>query len=153
MYHTMVSIACFEGRLGLTIRFLDPEMIAAFTNDEPGAAASPYVVAMNRLRIGVLPHIVNALVLASAFSAGNSYMYCASRSLFGQSDRISNIAEAIADMTLGMALEGKAPKLFTKTNRIGVPYNCVIAVLLICLLAFLQVSAGSAKVLGWFVNL
>ena len=62
-------------------------------------------------------------------------MYCASRSLFG------------------MALEGKAPKLFTKTNKIGVPYNCVIAVLAICLLAFLQVSAGSAKVLGWFVNL
>ncbi|KAF2167193.1 hypothetical protein M409DRAFT_66226 [Zasmidium cellare ATCC 36951] len=121
--------------VGILVPYNDPEMMAAFTNDEPGAAASPYVVAMNRLRIGVLPHIVNALVLASAFSAGNSYMYCASRSLFG------------------MALEGKAPKIFTKTNSIGVPYNCVIAVLAICLLAFLQVSAGSAKVLGWFVNL
>lgn len=121
--------------VGILVPYDDAEMVAAFTNDEPGAAASPYVVAMNRLRIGVLPHIVNALVLASAFSAGNSYMYCATRSLFG------------------MALEGKAPKLFTKTNKIGVPYNAVIAVLLICLLAFLQVSAGSAKVLGWFVNL
>lgn len=63
------------------------------------------------------------------------------------------LPKAIAYLSIGMALEGKAPKVFTKTNRIGVPYNCVIAVLLICLLAFLQVSAGSAKVLGWFVNL
>lgn len=62
-------------------------------------------------------------------------MYCASRSLFG------------------LALEGKAPRIFTKTNRIGVPYTCVLAVLAICLLAFLSVSSGSAKVLGWFVNL
>lgn len=90
---------------------------------------------MNRLRIRVLPSIVNALVLASAFSAGNSYVYCASRSLFG------------------LALEGKAPRFLTRTNRQGVPYYCVLVVLLICLLAFLQVSNGSATVLAWFVNL
>lgn len=90
---------------------------------------------MNRLRIQVLPDIVNALVLASAFSAGNSYVYCASRSLFG------------------LALEGKAPKFLTRTNRQGVPYYCVGVVLLVCLLAFLQVSNGSATVLNWFVSL
>ncbi|EME88492.1 uncharacterized protein MYCFIDRAFT_54490 [Pseudocercospora fijiensis CIRAD86] len=121
--------------VGILVPYNDAELTAAFEDGLPGAAASPYVVAMNRLRIDVLPHIVNALVLASAFSAGNSYMYCASRSLFG------------------LALEGKAPKLMIKTNRIGVPYNTVIAILAICLLAFLSVSSGSAKVLGWFVNL
>jgi amino acid transporter len=121
--------------VGILVPFDDEEMTAAFTNDKPGAAASPYVVAMNRLRIDILPHIVNALVLASAFSAGNSYMYCATRSLFG------------------LALEGKAPKIFAKANRAGVPYYCVTAVLAICLLAFLSVSSGSAKVLGWFVSL
>ena len=121
--------------VGILVPYDDEELTAAFTSGLPGAAASPYVVAMNRLRIGVLPHIVNALVLASAFSAGNSYMYCASRSLFG------------------LALEGKAPKLFTKTNRVGVPYYCVVAVLAVCLLAFLSVESGSAKVLGWFVSL
>ncbi|KAI7535618.1 amino acid permease [Hortaea werneckii] len=121
--------------VGINVPYDDPELTAAFANDEPGAAASPYVVAMNRLRIRVLPSIVNALVLASAFSAGNSYVYCASRSLFG------------------LALEGKAPKVLTRTNRQGVPYYCVLVVLLICLLAFLQVSNGSATVLAWFVNL
>ncbi|KAK4955953.1 general amino acid permease agp2 [Elasticomyces elasticus] len=121
--------------VGINVPYNDPELTAAFANGEPGAAASPYVVAMNRLRISVLPDIVNALVLASAFSAGNSYVYCASRSLFG------------------MALEGKAPKIFTRTNRQGVPIYCVLAVLAISLLAFLQVSAGSATVLSWFVSL
>lgn len=136
VFYRLTTFFCLGALcVGILVPYDDAELTAAFENGLPGAAASPYVVAMNRLRIGVLPHIVNALVLASAFSAGNSYMYCASRSLFG------------------LALEGKAPKFLTKTNRIGVPYNCVIAVLLICLLAFLEVSAGSAKVLGWFVSL
>lgn len=82
--------------VGINVPYNDPELTAAFENEEPGAAASPYVVSMNRLRIQVLPDIVNALVLASAFSAGNSYVYCASRSLFG------------------LALEGKAPKILTR---------------------------------------
>lgn len=136
VFYRLTTFFCLGALcVGILVPYDNEELSNAFTLGLPGAAASPYVVAMNRLRIGVLPHIVNALVLASAFSAGNSYMYCASRSLFG------------------LALEGKAPKFLTKTNRIGVPYNCVIAVLLICLLAFLEVSAGSAKVLGWFVSL
>ncbi|KAL9124777.1 MAG: hypothetical protein Q9217_005930, partial [Psora testacea] len=87
--------------VGINVPYTDPELKAAFENGEPGAAASPYVVAMNRLRITVLPDIVNALVLSAAFSAGNSYVYCASRSLFG------------------LALEGKAPKVFTRCTRNG----------------------------------
>ncbi|KAF2460843.1 amino acid permease/ SLC12A domain-containing protein [Lineolata rhizophorae] len=121
--------------VGILVPYNDPEMTAAFANSEPGAAASPYVVAMNRLKIGVLPHIVNAMVLSAAFSAGNSYCYCASRSLFG------------------MALEGKAPRFLTKCNKQGVPIYCVAVVLLISLLSFLQVSANAAVVLQWFVNL
>jgi amino acid transporter len=35
----------------------------------------------------------------------------------------------------------------------GIPIYCVLAVLLISLLAFLQVSNASATVLSWFVNL
>ncbi|KAF2120512.1 amino acid permease/ SLC12A domain-containing protein [Lophiotrema nucula] len=121
--------------VGINVPYNDPELTAAFKSSKPGAAASPYVVAMNRLHIGGLPHIVNAMVLASAFSAGNSYVYCASRSLFG------------------LALEGKAPKFLTKCTRNGVPIYCVGIVLLLALLSFLQLSENSAVVLQWFVNL
>jgi yeast amino acid transporter len=54
--------------VGIVVPHDDPELTAAFANSEPGAAASPYVVSMNRLRIQVLPDIVNALVLTSAVS-------------------------------------------------------------------------------------
>ncbi|KAL1604602.1 general amino acid permease agp2 [Nothophoma quercina] len=121
--------------VGINVPYNDPELKAAFADGKPGAAASPYVVAMNRLRIEVLPHIVNAGVLASAFSAGNSYVYCASRSLFG------------------LALEGKAPKVLTKCTKQGVPYLCVAIVLAISLLSFLQLGENSAVVLSWFVSL
>lgn len=121
--------------VGILVPYNDAELKAAFKNSLPGAAASPYVVAMQRLHISGLPHIVNALVLASAFSAGNSYVYCASRSLYG------------------LALEGKAPRILTRTTRKGVPVYCVVIVLLISLLSFLQVSNSAATVLSWFVNL
>ncbi|KXX80246.1 General amino acid permease AGP2 [Madurella mycetomatis] len=121
--------------VGILVPYDDQEMATAFSTGAPGAAASPYVVAMTRLRIRVLPDIVNAMVLTAAFSAGNSYVYCASRSLYG------------------LALEGKAPRLFTKCNKKGVPIYCVLVVLAISLLAFLQVSNDAAVVLQWFVNL
>lgn len=121
--------------VGILVPHDNPELAEAFESNKPGAAASPYVVAMNRLGVPVLPHIVNAMVLTAAFSAGNSYVYCASRSLFG------------------LALEGKAPRFLTVCLANGVPIYSVLVVLLVALLAFLQVSEGSAKVLQWFVSL
>lgn len=121
--------------VGINVPYNDSELMDAFKNERPGAAASPYVVAMNRLRIRVLPDIVNAAVLSSPFSAGNSYVYCASRSLFG------------------LALEGKAPKFLRRCSRNGVPIYCVLVVLLLSLLSFLQVSNGTAVVLKWFTSL
>lgn len=121
--------------VGINVPYNDPNLIAAFRDGKPGATASPYVIAMNRLRIEGLPHVVNAGVLASAFSAGNSYVYCASRSLFG------------------LALEGKAPKILTKCTKQGVPFYCVGIVLLLALLSFLQLGQNSAIVLNWFVSL
>ncbi|KAL1957134.1 hypothetical protein VTO42DRAFT_6277 [Malbranchea cinnamomea] len=121
--------------VGIVIPYNDPTLVTGIKNEAPGAAASPYVISMDRLNIKVLPHIVNALVLTAAFSAGNSYVYCASRSLYG------------------LALEGKAPRFLTRCTKNGVPIYCVGVVMLIALLSFLQVSNGASVVLQWFVNL
>ncbi|KAJ5963399.1 Amino acid/polyamine transporter I [Penicillium vulpinum] len=121
--------------VGILVPYNDQTMADAFDNDKPGAAASPYVISMDHLKIPVLPDIVNAVILTASFSAGNSYMYCASRSLYG------------------LALEGKAPKILTKCTKNGVPIYCVGIVLIIGLLSFLQVSNGASVVLNWFVNL
>jgi amino acid transporter len=121
--------------IGILVPYDDPELKAAFLEGKPGAAASPYVLSMRRLKIHYLDHIVNAGVLAAAFSAGNSYVYCASRSLYG------------------LSIEGKAPKFLRKCTKNGVPIYCVIFVLVIALLSFLQTSENTAKVLTWFVSL
>lgn len=121
--------------VGILVPYDDDKLSRAYKDGEPGAAASPYVVAMRRLGISGLPDVVNAAVLTAAFSAGNSYVYCASRSLYG------------------LALEGKAPRIFSKCTKSGVPIYCVAAVLCFALLAFLQLSSEAAVVLKWFVSL
>ncbi|KAH0614481.1 uncharacterized protein H6S33_000117 [Morchella sextelata] len=121
--------------VGIVVPHNDPTMAAAFSEGRPGAAASPYVVAMDRMGIPYLPHIVNALIFTSALSAGNSYVYCASRSLYG------------------LALEGKAPKILAKCTKGGIPLYSIAVVLAIALLSFLQVSNNAAVVLQWFINL
>ncbi|KAK1231997.1 general amino acid permease agp2 [Marasmius sp. AFHP31] len=121
--------------IGIVVAYNDPNLLQSLSDARPGAGSSPYVIAMQRMKIPVLPHIVNFMILVSVFSAGNSYVYCASRTLFG------------------LALEGKVPKVFTRCNKNGVPVYCVALTLSIALLSFLQVSNNSAVVLQWFVNL
>lgn len=121
--------------VGINVPYNDPDLKSAYAAGAAGAKASPYVVGMDRLKIKVLPDIVNAMILASAFSAGNSYVYCASRSLYG------------------LALEGKAPKVLRTCTKHGVPVYCVGVVLAISLLSFLSVSNTAQVVLDWFINL
>lgn len=99
------------------------------------AAASPYVIAMQNMGISTLPHVVNALMLTSIFSAGNTYTYCATRSLYG------------------LALEGRAPRILRHTWSNGVPIWCFCVVMLFPLLSFLQVANSSSVVLDWLVTL
>ncbi|KAK0437275.1 general amino acid permease AGP2 [Desarmillaria tabescens] len=110
-------------------------ILGALSTPSPGAGSSPYVIAMQNMSIPVLPHIVNALIMLSIFSAGNSYVFCASRTLYG------------------MALQRRLPRFLTRCTRNGVPIYCVGVTILIALLAFLQVSNDTSKVLEWFVSL
>lgn len=119
--------------VGIVLPYDDPTLQALLGGGD--ASSSPYVIAMKNLGISGLPHLVNALILTSIFSAGNTYTYAATRSLYG------------------LALEGRAPKIFTKTTRNGVPIASFIAVMCFPFLSFLQVSNGSATVLTWLVNL
>ncbi|KAI4762456.1 putative amino acid permease [Aureobasidium sp. EXF-3400] len=123
---------------GIVVAHNDPELVAIVSGTGEGggtAAASPYVIAMKNMGIVGLPHFVNALLVTSIFSAGNTYTYCATRSLYG------------------MAVEGRAPGIFRKTTKNGVPIFCFFFVMLFPCLSFLQISSGSNKVLTWLVNL
>lgn len=65
------------------------------------AAESPFVIAATRAGIKVVPSIINAVVLTSAWSSGNSGLLTGSRVLYG------------------LALEGRAPKIFKRTSKLG----------------------------------
>jgi yeast amino acid transporter len=90
---------------------------------------------MQRLQISGLPHIVNALIMTSIISAGNGLLFAATRTLHG------------------MAVEGHAPKLFSKCTNAGVPIYALGFSLLFCLLAFLQSGTSSAEVMNYLVYL
>ena len=119
--------------VGIVVPYSDPNLLNALSNAKPGAGSSPYVIAMERMHIPVLPHIVNALILTTVFSAGNSFTFCASRVLYG------------------LALEGKMPRFLTRCTRNGLPIFCIVATLAISCLSFLQISNSSAVVLQWCV--
>jgi amino acid transporter len=106
------------------------------TNGGSGTAnGSPYVIAMQNMGISVFPHITNALMVTSIFSAGNAYTYCAMRSLYG------------------LALEGQAPKIFKKCTKQGIPVYAFALVMCFPFLSFLQVSNNTAEVVTWLANL
>ncbi|KAM5341567.1 hypothetical protein ACJ41O_014598 [Fusarium nematophilum] len=123
--------------VGIVVPYDDPTLIEIHIdgNGSSTGAASPYVIAMETLGVGVLPHVVNSLIITSIFSAGNTYTYCATRSLYS------------------LALEGRAPKFLRYCNKKGVPIYCFCITMLFPLLSFLQISGGSAKVLGWLTSI
>ncbi len=109
--------------VGIVVPYNDTNLLQALSDARPGAGSSPYVIAMTRMGIPILPHIVNFLVLSAIFSAGNSYVFCASRTLFG------------------LALEGKAPRIFTYCTKSGVPVFSVTLTLAIALLGMISFAS------------
>ncbi|TDZ20966.1 General amino acid permease AGP2 [Colletotrichum orbiculare MAFF 240422] len=66
-------------RVGIVLPANDPTLISLLSSGETGTgAASPFVIAMNNTNIGIIPHIVNALLMTSIFSTGNAHVYCSS---------------------------------------------------------------------------
>ncbi|OJA18538.1 hypothetical protein AZE42_04008 [Rhizopogon vesiculosus] len=100
-----------------------------------GAAASPFVVAITIAGIRVLNHVINAVVLIFVLSASNSDLYIGSRTLYG------------------LAVERKAPRIFAKVNRYGVPWPSLLLNTLVCFLTFLNATSSSSVAFGWFANL
>ena len=120
--------------LGMIVPYNSDDL--AFANSaNTGASASPFVVAIKEASIPALGGILNACILLFVFSAANSDLYIATRTLYG------------------LAREGKAPRIFSKTNKSGVPVPALFASACFCCLAFMSVSDDSKTVFSYFVNL
>ncbi|OEY94134.1 amino acid permease [Acinetobacter proteolyticus] len=76
--------------------------------DLGGLDKSPFVMIFSQMGIGWAAHLLNFIILTAALSVYNSGMYANSRMVFG------------------LAQQGNAPKIFTKTNKQGVPVPAVL---------------------------
>lgn len=117
--------------VGMLVPSNDKDLLASTGT----AAQSPFVIAATRAGVQVVPSIINAVVLTSAWSAGNSGLLCGSRTLYG------------------LAREGRAPKIFLQVSRFGIPYVAVIFLSLFVCLGFMTLSNGAATVFGWLQDL
>lgn len=72
---------------------------------------------------------------SSCRSCGNAYVYTASRTLYA------------------LSINGKAPSIFQKCNKAGVPIYALGVVGLVSCLTFLSASNSTSTVLNWFINL
>jgi amino acid transporter len=116
---------------GMLVAYNDPHLLVS-TNT---AAESPYVIAFSNAGIKGLPHVINAGVFTSAFSAGNSFLFCASRILYG------------------LSLRGQAPRVFTKCTKNGLPWVAVSATALFSLLSFLSLGGTASTAFLWLQSL
>ena len=88
----------------MLVPYNDPDLL----HETGNAAQSPYVIAITRAGIKGLPSVINAAVLTSALSAGNSFLFCSSRILYG------------------LALRGQAPRVFARCTKDGLPYVAIL---------------------------
>jgi amino acid transporter len=113
----------------------DSKELAFANKATTGSSASPFVVAIKLAGIKYLDKILNACILLFTFSASNSDLYIASRTLYG------------------LAVEGHAPKLFLWTDKRGVPVPALALSALFCCTAFMNAADDAKTVFGYFVNL
>lgn len=107
----------------------------AITTSTGTVSHSPFVIAIKRAKIKVLPHIINAVVLSSAISAANLSQMQGSRILYA------------------LASNGRAPKVFLKTTKRGVPYVGIILVSSFLPLAYMSCSDSASTVFLWFQSI
>jgi amino acid permease len=113
--------------VGTLIPFTDPNLLRG---DEGHIAWSPFTIVFQRLPgIGYYAaNLMNAVILSSVLSCGNSSIYVASRMLYA------------------MAHSGKAPSRFGRLNRRGVPLAALLATGFVGVLAFFASAVGAQKI-------
>ncbi|MGE7758621.1 amino acid permease [Peribacillus sp. NPDC097895] len=116
--------------LGLLIPYTSPSLL---NGDVENISVSPFTLVFERAGFAFAASVMNAVVLTSLLSAGNSGLYASTRMLWS------------------MAKDKQAPKFLAKVNRRGIPMNALILTALIGGLAFLTSIFGD-HVFTWLLN-
>ncbi|ACT01564.1 amino acid permease-associated region [Paenibacillus sp. JDR-2] len=112
-------------------------MLIPYSTDtlaDDSVAASPFTIIFEKAGLSIAASVMNAVILSSVLSAGNSGMYASTRMLWV------------------LAKEGKAPKIFARLNKRGIPVYALLATAAIGMLAFLASFFGDGQVYIWLLN-
>jgi len=117
--------------IGLLIPYTDPHLLR---NDVEDISVSPFALIFERAGLLGAASVMNAVVLTSVLSAGNSGMYAATRMLYS------------------LAREGKAPRIFGRISRSGVPLWALLATTVVAALCFFTFIFSPNDVYIWLLN-
>ncbi|MGG3927816.1 amino acid permease [Metabacillus fastidiosus] len=114
--------------IGMVLPYTDERLLS------DAIAVSPFTLIFERAGLAFAASVMNAIILTSVLSAGNSGMYASTRMLWD------------------LARDGNAPKFLGKLDKRGVPVNALIATTLVGSLAFLTTFFGDGVVYVWLLN-
>ncbi|MGE7759645.1 amino acid permease [Peribacillus sp. NPDC097895] len=117
--------------IGLIIPYTDPNLLKSGVQN---VSISPFTLVLQRAGLAFAASVMNAVLLTSVLSAANSAMYASSRMLWA------------------LAKEGKAPRIFARLNRKGIPMLALCTTAIIGLASFLASLFGNGSVFIWLVN-
>ncbi|KAG8357049.1 General amino-acid permease GAP1 [Fusarium venenatum] len=117
--------------IGLLVPYNEPRLLGAKYGSD--AAASPFVIAIEMSGSDILPDIMNAVILISLISVGNTAVYASSRTI-----------AALAEQSL-------APKIFAYIDRTGRPLIAIICCGTVGLLAFVANSEIHNEIFNWLL--
>ncbi|MFP1917967.1 amino acid permease [Lonsdalea quercina] len=117
--------------ISLIIPYTDPNLLRTDVKD---ISVSPFTLVFQNAGLLSAAAVMNAVILTAVLSAGNSGMYASTRMLFT------------------LAQEGKAPAIFGRLSRGGVPRNALYATTAVAALCFLTSMFGNQTVYLWLLN-
>lgn len=117
--------------IGFLLPYNDPNLLQTGIEN---ISVSPFTLIFEKAGVAAAASVMNAVILTSILSCGNSGMYASTRMLYS------------------LAMEGKAPKFFAKVNKRGVPINALIITTVVGMMAFLGSLVGDGTVYLWLVN-
>ncbi|GAB49924.1 amino acid permease [Mobilicoccus pelagius] len=118
--------------IGFLLPYTDPRLLGARESEDISIA--PFTLIFQNAGVLGAATLMNAVILTAILSAGNSGMFASTRMLYG------------------LAVQGKAPKLFTKVTKHGIPMPALLATAAIGALCFLTSLVGEGVAYTWLIN-
>ncbi|EJA0908115.1 amino acid permease [Listeria monocytogenes] len=118
--------------IGMIIPYTNPNLLSVEATD---VAISPFTLVFEKAGLAFAASVMNAVILTSVLSAGNSGLYASTRMLWA------------------MARDKKAPKFLGKVNRRGIPMAALIVTTIVGAMTFITTLTENGTVIyTWLLS-